>query len=88
MHADSGFISRGLATSVFFYGDNWFSLLGGAITTAAAMVLIGFWVVRALGHGGSSSPYLGIIFDLLLPGSVVIGRVLHRTGERAGITGH
>ena len=60
----------------FFYGNNWLSLLGGAITTASAMVLIGFWVVGALGHSGSSNPYLGILFDLLLPGIFVIGLVL------------
>ncbi len=64
----------------FFYGNNWISLLGGAITTASAMVLIGFWVVSVLGHGGSSNPYLGIIFDLLLPGIFVAGLVLILVG--------
>jgi hypothetical protein len=64
----------------FFYGNNWISLLGGAITTASAMVLIGFWVVNVLGHGGSSNPYLGIIFDLLLPGIFVVGLVLILVG--------
>ncbi len=60
----------------FFYGNNWLSLLGGAITTASAMVLVGFWVVSVFGHGGSSNPYLGILFDLLLPGVFVLGLVL------------
>jgi nitrate/TMAO reductase-like tetraheme cytochrome c subunit len=60
----------------FFYGNNWLSLLGGAITTASAMVLVGFWVVNVFGHGGSSNPYLGILFDLLLPGVFVLGLVL------------
>jgi hypothetical protein len=60
----------------FFYGNNWLSLLGGAITTASAMVLVGFWVVNVLGHGGSSNPYLGILFDLLLPGVFVAGLIL------------
>jgi predicted CXXCH cytochrome family protein len=60
----------------FFYGNNWLSLLGGAITTASAMVLVGFWVVSVLGHGGSANPYLGILFDLLLPGIFVMGLVL------------
>jgi hypothetical protein len=60
----------------FFYGNNWLSLLGGAITTASAMVLVGFWVVSVLGHGGSSNPYLGILFDLLLPGIFVMGLML------------
>jgi len=60
----------------FFYGNNWLSLLGGAITTASAMVLVGFWIVGFFGHGGSSNPYLGILFDLLLPGIFVMGLVL------------
>jgi len=64
----------------FFYGNNWLSLLGGAITTASAMVLIGFWIVGVLGHGGSSNPYLGILFDLLLPGIFVIGLALILVG--------
>ena len=60
----------------FFYGNNWLSLLGGAITTASALVLVGFWVVAFFGHGASSNPYLGIIFDLILPGIFATGLVL------------
>jgi hypothetical protein len=60
----------------FFYGNNWISLLGGAITTASAMVLVGFWVISVFGHSGSSNPYLGILFDLLLPGIFVMGLLL------------
>jgi nitrate/TMAO reductase-like tetraheme cytochrome c subunit len=59
-----------------FYGNNWLSLIGGAITTAAALTLIGFWVVQFFGHGGSTNPYLGIIFDLILPGLFVLGLIL------------
>jgi len=64
----------------FFYGNNWLSLFGGAVTTAAAMVLIGFWVVGFFGHGASSNPYLGIIFDLILPAIFVVGLVLILVG--------
>jgi len=64
----------------FFYGNNWLSLLGGAITTASAMVLIGFWVVAFFGHGASSNPYLGIIFDLILPGIFIAGLALILVG--------
>lgn len=64
----------------FFYGNNWLSLLGAAITTASAMVLIGFWAISVFGHGGSSNPYLGILFDLLLPGVFVLGLVLILAG--------
>ncbi len=56
----------------FFYGNNWLSLLGAAVTTASAVVLIGFWVVSVFGHGGSSNPYVGIILFLLLPAVFVV----------------
>lgn len=59
-----------------FYGNNRISLIGGALTSASALVLVGFWVVDFLGHGGSSNPYLGIIFDLVLPGLFVLGLLL------------
>lgn len=60
----------------FFYGNNITSLIGGALTTASALILIGFWVVQFFGHGGSQNPYLGIIVDLILPGLFVLGLVL------------
>ncbi|MEI9977589.1 MAG: NapC/NirT family cytochrome c [Edaphobacter sp.] len=59
-----------------FYGNNPLSLIGGALTSASALILIGFWVVNILGHGGSDNPYLGIIFDLVLPGVFICGLVL------------
>ena len=61
---------------VLFYGNNPLSLLGGALTSASALVLIGFWVVSIFGHGGSANPYIGLIFDLFLPGLFVLGLVL------------
>jgi len=60
----------------FFFGNNPLSLIGGALTTASAIVLVGFWVVDIFGHGGSTNPYLGIIFDLCLPGLFVLGLIL------------
>jgi nitrate/TMAO reductase-like tetraheme cytochrome c subunit len=60
----------------FFYGNNRISLIGGALTTASALILIGFWVVDFLGHGGSQNPYLGIIVDLILPGLFALGLIL------------
>jgi hypothetical protein len=65
---------------ILFYGNNWVSLLGGALTTASAMVLVGFWVVGFFGRGGSANPYLGIIFDLILPAIFVLGLVLILVG--------
>ena len=64
----------------FFYGNNPISLIGGAITSASALILIGFWVVDFLGHGGSDNPYLGIIFDLALPSLFVLGLILIPVG--------
>lgn len=60
----------------FFYGNNRISLVGGALTSASALVLIGFWVVDVFGHGGSDNPYLGIILDVCLPGLFILGLLL------------
>ena len=64
----------------FFYGNNPISLIGGALTTASALILIGFWVIEFLGHGGSENPYLGIIVDLCLPALFVLGLILIPVG--------
>ena len=59
-----------------FFGNNPISLIGGALTTAAGMTLVAFWVVDVFGRGGSTNPYLGILVDLLLPGLFVLGLLL------------
>jgi nitrate/TMAO reductase-like tetraheme cytochrome c subunit len=59
-----------------FYGNNPISLIGGALTTAAGMTMVGFWVVDIFGREGSRNPYIGILFDLLLPGVFVLGLLL------------
>jgi hypothetical protein len=64
-----------------FFGNNPISLLGGAITTASALTLIGFWIVAFFGHGGSGNPYVGIIFDLCLPALFVLGLLLIPIGN-------
>jgi hypothetical protein len=61
---------------ILFFGNNWISLIGGALTTASAFVLIGFWVVSIFGHSGSNNPYVGIVVDLCLPGLFVLGLML------------
>jgi len=63
-----------------FFGNNPVSLIGGAITTASAMTLVGFWIVAVFGHAGSNNPYLGIIFDLCLPALFVFGLALIPVG--------
>jgi NapC/NirT cytochrome c family, N-terminal region len=59
-----------------FLGRNRLSLLGGAITSASALVLIGFWVVDVIGHSGSNNPYIGIIVYLCLPVLFLVGLIL------------
>lgn len=63
-----------------FFGNNPISLIGGAITSASALTLIGFWVVQIFGHGGSTNPYLGILIDLFLPALFVLGLILIPVG--------
>ena len=64
----------------FFYGNNLLSLIGGALTTASAFVLIGFWIVSVFGHQGPSNPYIGIVLDLALPGLFIVGLALIPVG--------
>ena len=61
---------------ILFFGNNPISLIGGAVTSATALTLIGFWAVAVFGHGGSNNPYLGIIFDLCLPAVFIFGLLL------------
>src|SRR6201997_3857073 len=58
-----------------FFGNNPISLAGGAITTAAGVTMIGYWLVELIGRP-NDNPYLGIIFFLLLPALFVLGLVL------------
>ena len=68
---------------LLFLGNNPISLIGGALTTASAMILIGFWVVDIFGRGGPASPYVGIIIDLCLPALFVLGLLLIPIGNLA-----
>ena len=78
--ADAGSFRQQWLRPFFFYGNNPISLIGGAVTTASAMVLVGFWMIALFGHGGSSNPYLGIILDLCLPGLFILGLILIPVG--------
>jgi len=78
--ADSKGLKQSWIRPFFFYGNNPASLIGGALTSAAAFTLIGYWVVSLLGHGGSSNPYVGIIFYLILPALFVLGLLLIAAG--------
>ncbi|MES2390381.1 MAG: NapC/NirT family cytochrome c [Acidobacteriota bacterium] len=78
--ADLQSIKKNWLRPFFFYGNNRVSLVGGALTSASALVLIGFWIVDVFGHGGSNNPYLGIIVDVALPGLFILGLLLIPVG--------
>jgi len=58
-----------------FFGNNPISLLGGAMTTASGVTMIGYWLVELFGRP-NDNPYLGIIFFLILPALFVLGLLL------------
>lgn len=60
---------------ILYLGKNRLSLIGGAITSAAALTLIGFWAVDFLGHG-AINPYIGILLFLILPALFIFGLIL------------
>lgn len=62
-----------------FFGNNPISLLGGAVTTAAAVMMLGYWVYD-LFQEGASNPYLGIIFFLILPFIFLLGLAIIPVG--------
>ncbi len=62
-----------------FFGNNPISLAGGAITSAAGVAMIGFWLLDIFARP-TVNPYLGIIFFLILPGLFVFGLALIPAG--------
>ena len=62
-----------------FFGNNPISLAGGAITSAAGVTMIGYWLVELFGRF-NDNPYLGIIFFLILPAVFVFGLLLIPVG--------
>src|ERR1700747_1216096 len=58
-----------------FFGNNPISLAGGAITSAAGVTMIGYWLVELFWRS-NDNPYLGIIFFLILPALFILGLVL------------
>ncbi|MGA2085991.1 MAG: NapC/NirT family cytochrome c [Terracidiphilus sp.] len=67
------------ARPALFFGNNPISLAGGAITTAAGITMIGYWLVEIFGRP-NDNPYLGIIFFLLLPALFIAGLLLIPVG--------
>ncbi len=72
----SGNLRENWLRPLVFLGNNPISLIGAGITTASAMILIGFWVVAVVGRSGPTSPYVGIVVDLCLPALFVFGLIL------------
>lgn len=60
---------------LFYLGNNPLSLVGGVLTTSAAITMIGFWVFEMVA-GGPLRPYAGIVIFLILPGVFVAGLFL------------
>ncbi len=62
-----------------FFGNNPISLAGGAITTAAGVTMIGNWLMEMFAQP-HPNPYLGIIFNLILPALFVLGLLIIPVG--------
>jgi nitrate/TMAO reductase-like tetraheme cytochrome c subunit len=62
-----------------FFGNNPISLAGGAVTTAAGVTMIAYWLMEIFGRP-NDNPYLGIIFLLLLPALFIAGLMLIPVG--------
>jgi nitrate/TMAO reductase-like tetraheme cytochrome c subunit len=62
-----------------FFGNNPISLAGGAVTTAAGITMIGYWLEQMFVRP-NDNPYLGIIFFLILPGLFILGLALIPVG--------
>ena len=70
---------EGWVRPALFFGNNPISLAGGAITTAAGVTMVGYWLVEMFGRP-NDNPYLGIIFFLLLPALFIAGLLLIPVG--------
>ena len=70
---------EGWVRPALFFGNNPVSLAGGAITSAAGVTMIVYWLVELFGRP-NDNPYLGIIFFLLLPALFIAGLVLIPVG--------
>ncbi|MCL2659484.1 MAG: NapC/NirT family cytochrome c [Acidobacteriaceae bacterium] len=73
--------SKSFFHRVLFFGNNLISLTGGALATACALVLIGFWVVTLFGHSGPTNPYLGLVLNIFIPALFVLGLILIPLGS-------
>jgi hypothetical protein len=64
---------------VFQLGNNWISLIGAALTTSSAFVLVWFWFME-LTSPRQVHPYAGILFFLVLPALFLVGLAMIPVG--------
>src|ERR1017187_7676129 len=79
MSAGTGGRLAGWLRPIFYLGRNRVSQLGVALTTSAAITLIGFWLFEAM-NSKPVHPYSGILFILVLPFFFLLGLVLIPVG--------
>ena len=66
---------RDWARLLYFFSQNFISLLGVVITTSSTVTLIAFWVYDFI-LPGPPHPYVGILLFLLLPSFFILGLLL------------
>jgi nitrate/TMAO reductase-like tetraheme cytochrome c subunit len=71
-------LRQGLRLAVHL-GSNWASVLGAALTTAAALTLVWFWLLE-ITSPHPVHPYVGIVLFLILPFLFVLGLLLIPAG--------
>jgi hypothetical protein len=59
----------------FYFGNNWISRFGVALTTASALTLIWFWILEVTSTH-AVHPYIGILLFMILPALFLLGLVL------------
>ncbi len=64
-------LRQGLRLAVHL-GNNWVSVLGAALTTAAALTLVWFWLLE-ITSPHPVHPYVGIVLFVILPALFVLG---------------
>ena len=71
--------SRNYIRLLYFFGQNWISLLGVALTTGSALTMLIFWFYELL-LAGVFHPYIGILLFLILPGIFIFGLLIMPVG--------
>jgi len=64
---------------LYFFGQNWITLLGAALTTSSALTMLIFWCYELL-LSAEFNPYVGILLFLILPGVFIFGLALIPVG--------